>query len=531
MAQLSNSIILKRLNRLLEISIALSAERDNIRLLELILLGAKELTGADGGSLYSVEEGKFLRFKIFQNDSLDLHFGGTSEVEVEFPEIPLYLDNGEANEHMVAAYCVIHDKIINIPDAYEAPNFDFSGTKTFDESTGYRSMSFLTMPLKDHENEIMGVIQIINAQNPETGDIQAFTREDEVLVHALASLTAVTWTNQKLIKGRNEMLEAFVRSLADAIDEKSKFTGQHCRRVPILSKLIAEAINETREGKLAERNFSEKEIYELSLASWLHDCGKLTIPVHLVEKRTKLEGINDKIHLLDSRFELCKAQEKIAALQEKLKEAGIEYNQEGDDVLTEKLNSLEGDLRFLHECNISKEEGFSEDDTRRVEEIAKRQYQGPGEKLKNILSDDEVENLCIKRGNLNKDEYAIVKKHVVNTAKMLGKLPYPKDLRLIPEIASTHHERLDGTGYPNGLKGEEIIFQARILAIADIFEAITAPDRPYNKGMKLSQAVAILEKKAKDGKIDPDIYDVFMQEKIYYKYGHIHLNEEQVDIR
>ena len=300
--------LLNQLDRLNSIGVALSAEHDNDRLLEIILLGAKELTNADGGTLYLVTEDDKLKFEIMRTLSLDIAMGGTTGKKIAFPALPIYLDDGMPNTNMVAAYSVVNAKTVNIADAYLTEGFDFSGTRQFDEKMGYRSKSFLTVPMKNHENEIIGVLQLINAIDPLTKQIIAFSESHQRLVESLASQAAVALTNHNLIRGLKHLFESFIKLIADAIDEKSPYTGGHCQRVPELTMMLAKAAIETKSGPLQYFSMTENEIYELNIAAWLHDCGKVTTPESVMDKATKLETIFDRIHLVDHRFELLKTQ-------------------------------------------------------------------------------------------------------------------------------------------------------------------------------------------------------------------------------
>src|SRR6267142_1668598 len=259
-----------RLEQLNAIGASLSAERDIDRLLEAILTAAKTITRADG---------RTLRFEIVRTSSLRYYLGGTTGNPVPFYPIQLYKD-GKPNQSMVAAYAALTGRTVNIADAYTADGFDFSGTRAFDTKTGYRSKSFLTVPMRNHDNETIGVLQLINAMEPSTGAIVPFSPSDQRLAESLASQAAIALTNRMLINQLEQLFESFINLINSAIDEKSPYTGGHCQRVPVLTMLLAEAVNDTREGPLRDFNMSEKDRYELKIAGLLHDCGKVTTPVH-----------------------------------------------------------------------------------------------------------------------------------------------------------------------------------------------------------------------------------------------------------
>lgn len=525
--------LFRRFERLNEIGAALSHERDINRLLENILVAAKTITHADGGTLYRVTEDEAsLRFEIVRNDSLKIAMGGTSGNPIPFAPLPLRKENGEENNSMVAAYAAIHQKTVNIADAYEAAGFDFSGTRKFDERTGYRSQSFLTVPMKNHENAVIGVLQLINSIDPDTGKVVPFSAADQRLAESLASQAAIALTNRQLISQLEQLFESFIQLINVAIDEKSPYTGGHCERVPVLTMMLAEAVNETKEGPLADFSMSDKDRYELKIAGLLHDCGKVTTPVHVVDKATKLQTLFDRIHLVDTRFEVLKRDAQIAMLKAKLalrdvRDARAEERLEED--LGRHLRQLESDRAFLRQANIGSEAMTAEDQDR-VRRIGTgyRWIDVEGRPA-NFLSDDELENLNIRAGTLTQKERETINYHIVATIKMLEQLPWPKHLKNVPEYAGGHHERMDGKGYPKGLTREQMSVQARVMGIADIFEALTARDRPYKRGKTLSESLEILGKFKLNGHIDPDLFDVFVRQKVYLKYAEQFLDPEQID--
>jgi len=523
--------VFNQLERLNAIGVALSSEHDNSRLLETILLGAKELTNADGGTLYTVTEDAKLKFEIMRTQSLNIAMGGTTGKSIPFPPLPIYLEDGRPNVNMVAAYSVVNDKTINIEDAYLAEGFDFSGTRTFDEKMGYRSRSFLTVPMKNHENEIIGVLQLINSIDPKTKEIIAFTESHQRLVESLASQAAVALTNQNLISGLKNLFESFIKLIADAIDEKSPYTGGHCQRVPELTMMLADAAIKTNKGPFRDFTMSEKEIYELKIAAWLHDCGKVTTPESVMDKATKLETIFDRIHLVDQRFELLKSQRENAYLHMMLESAkdGKSLNMKS---LQEDVNAinkqLDSDRNFIRQINIGSE-SMSPEDQQRVKQIANYEFRNELGKSDKFLNESEVYNLTITRGTLTPEERTIINNHISVTIHMLESLPYPKDLSRVPEYAGGHHERMDGKGYPKGLTRDQMSIPARMMGIADIFEALTSKDRPYKKAKTLSETLAILGKMKLENHIDPDIFDLFVREKIYLRYAEMFLEKDQID--
>ena len=525
------SEMLNQLERLNSIGVALSAEPDNNRLLEVILLGAKELTNADGGTLYSVTEDAKLKFEIMRTLSLNIAMGGTTGTKIPFSSLPIYLEDGKPNTNMVAAYSVINAKTVNIADAYLAEGFDFSGTRKFDEAMGFRSKSFLTVPMTNHEDEIIGVLQLINAIDPISKEVIPFSQSHQRLVESLASQAAVALTNHNLINGLKDLFESFIKLIADAIDEKSPYTGGHCQRVPELTMMLADAAIKTNTGSLKSFSMTEKEVYELKIAAWLHDCGKVTTPESVMDKATKLETIFDRIHLIDHRFELLKAQRENAYLQQALnalqKAQPIVAEQLAHDIQAMK-NQLNDDKSFIRKVNYGSE-FMQPAEMQRVKDIANYEYLDDSKHSAKFLTENEVYNLSIEKGTLTPEERTVINNHIVVTINMLEALSYPKDLRRVPEYAGGHHERMDGRGYPKGLTREQMSIPARMMGIADIFEALTSKDRPYKKAKTLSESLNILGKMRLDNHIDPDIFDLFVREKIYLQYAERFLASEQID--
>ena len=523
----------KRIERLNSIGIALSSERDPVKLLEQILLGAKDITHADGGTIYSLSEDGQLRFEILRSDSLNLWIGGTSGKPIPFKNIPLHLPDGSPNRSSVVACAALDGETVNIPDAYHAQGFDFSGTRAFDERTGYRSISFLTVPLRNHEAEIIGVLQLLNARD-DLDQVVAFSETDQRLAESLASQAATALTKHQLIDGMKNLLESFIRLIATAIDEKSPYTGGHCKRVPELTMMLADAAAKCDRGPLKVFSMSEADRHELRLAGWIHDCGKITTPEWVMDKATKLSAIYDRIGLVETRFAALKRDAEIAMLRALSAERSAEGSAKNKTSSAEEnfraeCQRLDDDLVFLRRANTGSE-AMRVEDQQRVRSIAARTWISPDGSVQPILSDDEVKHLTITKGTLTAEERGIINHHIVATIRMLESLPYPKHLRRIPEFAGGHHERMDGKGYPKGLKRDQMSVQARIMGIADVFEALTASDRPYKKAMPLSQALTILGRMKLDGHVDPDLFDVFINEGVWLEYAKRFLPAEQMDV-
>ncbi len=522
-----------RLERLNNIGLALSSERNLDRLFEMIVDEARSVTGADAGTLYIVDDdGQSLRFVIMQNDSMKTRMGGTSGNAITLPPVPLFCQDGTPNHANVSSHVAVSGKTVNIEDVYEAQGFDFTGPRAYDRKTGYRSRSMLVVPMRNHEGAIIGVLQLLNALDRETGAVVPFSEQVISLVGSLASQAAVALTNTQLIRDLKNLLYSFIQSIAAAIDAKSPYTKGHIDRVVKLTMCIAEAIRNAEGGPFKDVTFSQDELEELKLAAWMHDVGKITTPEHVVDKRTKLETIFDRAELVRLRFDLIEQ-----CLQAEHLEQALALSRDGGDEgalqalgrkFEERRAALRDERDFVLSCN-SPGEFMSDEKIARIKAIAGKTFVHAGRR-ETYLNPDEAENLCIRKGTLNDRERRAIENHVVVTEDMLSRLPFPKRLSRVPSFAAGHHEKLDGTGYPKGIGGEGLSLQARILAVADVFEALTARDRPYKRPMPLSQALKILGFMKKDGHIDPDVHDIFVGRCLYREYALQELDQAQMDL-
>ncbi len=506
-----------------EIGYLLSVEKDLHIIMQKILTAAKKITNSDAGTFYLLcEEDKSLKFTAVQTDSLDINLS-SAEGTIPWPNLPLYKDDGTQNDVNISVSCALNDKLINIKDVYKSKEFNFEGPKAFDLATGYRTKSMLVVPMKNYDNDIIGVVQLINKQD-DSGKSVAFTKDDEDLILSMSSQAAMSITQQKLVQDLENLLDSFIQAIATAIGEKSKYTQGHINRVSEISLDIANAINKDKEGIYKDTFFNEYQLREIDVAAWMHDVGKITTPDHIVDKATKLEVIYDRINAIEIKFELLKQTEEIQYLK-KLQES------KNQDLLKEEyqksIQQIDDDFLFLKKINKGSE-FMKDEDLQRLLKIA--QYKiCINKREQNILTDDEIKNLSIRKGTLTDEEREIINNHARLSYEILNSLPFPKNLQRVPEIASGHHEKINGKGYPLGLKGEEISFEARILAIADIFEALTASDRPYKEPNTLNQSLKILSFMVKDGELDKDLVKFFIDSKLYLQYADNNLLANQID--
>lgn len=509
---------LKELN---EIGIALSSESDINRLLELILQKARALSHADNGTLYLLTPDNRLKFTLIQSTSLKINMGGTTGIPIPMAPVKMYDKQGVPNDKRLVVSAALHKKSINVRNIYETSDFDFTGTKAFDKLKNYRSISVLVVPLKNHENEVLGVLHLVNAHNAQH-EVIPFSKDIQHFVESLASQAAIALDKQRLINEQKALLDGMIKMVALAIDAKSPHTSNHCQAIPVLTEMLAKAACKQSDGYFKHFNLNDDEWYELKVASWLHDCGKLTTPLSILDKSTKLQMVYDGIDHIKTRMELLARDAEISYLKGKITRK--EYKN--------TLARYKQDIRFLKALNKGSED-VSDEKIAYLQDIAGYQYKS---QLSNhttplsFLTKQELMNLSIRRGTLNAEERRIINNHMQVTIDMLNSLPLPKHLRRVPEYAGGHHEKMDGSGFPKGLTRDEMSIPARMMAIADIFEALTSHDRPYKKPKTLSETLAIMEKMKQNQHIDPDIFDLFIKEKIYLKYAKKFLKKSQIDV-
>ncbi len=467
------------LQRLVDLGIALSSETNLTRLLDKIVAELRQLTNADGGSLY-LKEGDRLRFAVCQNETLALS-------RDDYLSVASYEIN--VDHHSIAGYVALTGRPLSLTDVYQIPgDRPYRFDPSFDQQYHYRTRSMWTLPLKDHMAEVVGVLQLVNARDSR-GEVIHFALKDQELVLSLASLAAVAINNARLIQTIENLFEALMVYSVSAIDARSPHTAGHSRRVAGLCLALARAVNDCGTGPLADSHLSEAEVEELRYSAWLHDIGKIGVRDSLLDKELKLSP--EVMAVIRWRFYLAQLQAPSPADRE----------------------ALESDYQFLEELNRSHR--LPEGALARLEAIVAREVSLPGGESQPLLSPWEHSVLAIRHGNLTSQEYREIQGHVVHTRTILQKIPFTKQLARVPEFAALHHERLDGSGYPLHLQAPALPLQARILAIADIFDALTARDRPYRRGGDVQTALQFLRQEAAAGRLDPDLVELFINREVY----------------
>ncbi|MBI9103107.1 MAG: GAF domain-containing protein [Spirochaetales bacterium] len=503
------------------ISLSMTGEKQKQEILKIIIRQGMDFCNAEGGTLYLYDiEKSELTFEIIYNDILDVHKLRNGENgENLFQPVPVFVD-GKPNNTNVSSYCAITGEIISIPDVYHADGFDFEGMKNYDSQNQYTSKSMLVLPMKNLEGEIIGVLQLINARDDRTREVCEFTEHHRNIVTILASQGAVTLTNIQLNKNLEEFLYSFIQSIAAAVDEKFHYTSGHIERVVSLSGMIADRINTQNSGVYANIEFTAEEIEELRIAAWMHDVGKISIPEDVLDKSSKLMFSRDGYELIEMRGRRISLLWENSLLKDLLSEAGVAWeDSEGFRVLHERISVLDEDLKKIRYVNEG-HEFLSEEDIKnlsRISQTSAAAENGTFEDL-SLLTPEELRFLSIRKGTLDEHERAIIESHVHITRKILDKLQFPSHLSNVPNYASQHHEKLDGSGYDQGLDKQELPLQSRIIAVSDIFEALTAQDRPYRKPIKLETALLIMRKMCDANYIDKDIFNILVETEILGDY-------------
>jgi len=540
----------QEIHELNQIGVALSAEHDPERLLELILTKSREFTGSDAGSVYLVENidapgerqsllfhrtldnhgeavpaspahqealKQRLRFKLAQNDT----------VAVPFREVTM-----EVDEHSIAGYVALTGEIVNIADAYELPpEVPYSINRSFDEDSGYLTRSILAVPIRNQKDKIIGVLQLINAKrdfgarldSPQSVDEQviSYTAHQQEIILSLASQAAVAYENSQLYDNIQRLFEGFVRASVTAIETRDPATSGHSFRVANLTLALAEALDRESTGAYASVHFTRDQMREIRYASLLHDFGKVGVPEEVLVKARKLYPA--QMELIQQRFAFVRRTVESEMLESKVKylleKSRHEFQAERprlDRRLADALRELDEYLETIiraDEPTVLPEGNFD-----RLIEIGNVRYKDASGETKPLLTPEEVRLLSIRQGSLDDTERLQIEAHVIHTVSFLQAIPWTNELKNIPDIARAHHEKLNGTGYPYKLCAPEIPLQARMMTIADIFDALAAADRPYKKAVSVERALEILDLAVQDGELDAGLFGIFKDARIYHRW-------------
>lgn len=468
------------LGKILDIGIALTAERNPDKLLDLIVDTAMSLTESDGGTLYIVENNS-LKFRIVKTRSKGIDMGGNGNTP-DFPVIPL-------NEEHICGYSAITGKSMNIADVYNCDEFDFSGPKRFDCLNDYHTQSMVTIPLLNKDGKSIGVLQLINAQT--NGKVREFTPEEERIIRALGSQTAIALENMEYVRELNEQMWSFTEALTEAIDKRTPYNASHTRKVAEYSGMLADYINKLHDRGEETEHFDEERRNQLVMAALLHDIGKLVIPKSVMNKATRL---GDKFETVMSRLREIKLRAEIAFLKNRISESEF-------DIISEHVKECS---EFIPDVNFA---GYLSDEmTARLDVMFDYSYNIDGEIIK-FFTEEEKELLKIKRGTLSDSERKIMESHALMTEEILKKVHFNSSFANAGKWAAQHHECLNGKGYPYGLSAEDLCLEARILAVADICDALLATDRPYKKPLPKEKAFEILRSMAESGNIERRLVD------------------------
>ena len=468
---------------ILNVGIQLTVEKDDNKLLNTIVEKGMQITNCDASTLYLYEDG-VLKFRIMRTISQNVCRGVDGEPITDIPPVPFKEEN-------VCAYTAIHRKVVNIEDVYHSDEFDFSGPKRYDAMTGFRTQSMLVIPVENNTGDLIGVLQMMNAQD-ENGTVIPFDPQFEIVIRSLGSLAAIELTNIQYVQEIKEQLHSFVEAMATAIDERTPYNGSHTRNVAKYATILAKKIDEkTRLGECDEV-FDEDRLERLQLAALLHDIGKMIIPRSVMNRATRMDR---DMHALEDRIALLQCYYEIDYLKNKITEE--EYK--AKDALLKDI------VEFVHRIDNV---GFlQQEDYDRVQEIATMYYEKEdGEKVYYITEQERV-CLSVRKGTLTDDDRKIMESHVTMTAKILSKVHFNKNYIDVPRWAAEHHECLNGSGYPNHISGDQLDTETRILAIADIYDALTASDRPYKPPMPKAKACAILHNMVDEGKLEGRFVD------------------------
>ncbi|MDE6740269.1 MAG: HD domain-containing protein [Lachnospiraceae bacterium] len=467
----------KDFEKIINIGISLSTEKDRNRLLMAILENGMEITNCDASTLYLYEDDKLV-FKFMKTLSKGINRGMDKPID-DLPPVPMKEEN-------VCSYAAIHREVVNISDVYASSRFDFSGPRQYDSLTGYRTQSQLVVPLENNENELIGVLQLINAMDEEQNVI-AFDKQYELIIRSLGAMAAIELTNLSYVEALKTQLYSFVEALTTALEERTPYNAQHTRNVERYASMLADYINDLHAEGKCEEFFESGRKEQLMLAALIHDIGKMVIPLNIMNKATRLD---QEIGRVDDRFTLLQALYEVDMLRGRITQE--EYEQTSVQ--------LREDLAFIHEIDTM--DYVNDEAYEHIQQLAKKQHVSEDGTILPYLTEREVSCLSIRSGTLTMEERKEMENHVVMTSKILDKVEFFKGFSMVPKWVGAHHEYLDGSGYPNQLQGDELDFETRLLTVVDIYDALAATDRPYKKPIPREKAIEILRSMAEKNKVD-----------------------------
>ena len=469
--------------KILNIGIRLSTEKNQNRLLTAILENAMEITNCDASTLY-LYENDCLNFKIMKTISMGISRGTDGEFIDDMPPVPM-------KEQNICSYAAIHREIVNVPDVGDSDQFDFSGPKKYDALTGYHTKSQLVIPLENNENELIGVLQLINAMD-QNGTVIPFDEQYDIIIRSLGSMAAIELTNLLHMEEMKAQLYSFVEAMTMTLDERTPYNASHTEHVEKYAGLLADYITEMYNKGKSTEYFDQDRKEKLQLAALLHDIGKITIPRSIMNRATRLD---EDIHMVDMRFELLKSLYETDMLRGRISQE--EYS--------EKLAELDSELAFIHK--IDGVPFLDDENYEHVCRLAGKYHQKEDGTVTKYITEQETEHLSIRKGTLSLKERKEMENHVVMTEKILHKVRFNKNYSIVQKWAASHHEFLDGSGYPKHLTEDDLALETKILTVADIYDALTATDRPYKKPVPREKALNILRDMAEEGKIDRQLVE------------------------
>ena len=504
------------LETLNNIGVALSTERNTDALLELILSKSREITSADAGSLYLVEESKGVKHMVFKLTQNDSH-------SVPFRQFTMPIDTTS-----ISGYAASTGQILNIKDAYRIRNLPFKLNRDFDKKFGYRTKSMMVIPMKNQKDEVIGVLQLINSKKHSgvkltsskivREEVGPFSRQSQDLASSLASQAAVTLENNLLYRDIEKLFEGFVRASVTAIESRDPTTFGHSERVSKLTVALAETVDRLDSGPYKDIRFTREDIREIRYASILHDFGKVGVREEVLVKAEKLYPA--QLELVKKRFQYIRKSLELEGYRKKVEH----LLRNGNQGYEESFALIDGDWRrelqnldeFLQDIlQANQPTVLPEKISEKLVEIAGWKFDDPSGPTEPLLTPDELQLLSITKGSLNPDERLQIESHVIHSFRFLEQIPWTKELKRVPEIARAHHEKLDGSGYPYRMKSAEIPFQAKMMTISDIFDALTARDRPYKRAVPVDRALNIIGDEVKSELLDPVLFELFINAKIY----------------